>query len=393
MKTLTALIFLLAALAAGFGQNNASNASRLRHAAALLSAGNLNGAETELQSALRVSPKDHLALDLLGVVRVLQHRETDAQILFQKAIQSKPDFAGAHAHLGLLYAQIRQDGDAIPELQTAIHLDPARTDAADALVHIFREHAQEADSGRDSKQALGLLIEARKIAPKNPDVEFEFATAAFKMSLLQDAVEGFEQTLMQRKDDALAIYGLGRAYGGLGKLEEARQQFMHYVALRPDDPSGYCSLGMTLAALDRPEEARREFAKSISLAPQQTEAYFRRGVLELQANNLDQGMSDLQIVLNRDPKHAGALSASGKAEFLRKHYPEATGLLERALAAEDSLSEAHYYLGLTYTRMGRKEEGDRELQRATQLQREDVEKRRAVWNRLDLPPATTKDQQ
>ena len=360
-------------------------ATRLRHAVQFLSAGNLDGAEGELQSVLRSSSNEYRALDLLGVVRILQHRESEAERLFQQTIQSKPDFASAHAHIGLLYQQSRRDAEAIPELQTAIRLDPARTDASDALVHIFRQHAKEAESNGEPKQALGLLIQARKLAPKDPDVEFEFATAAFQMSFMQDAVDGFRKTLMQRKDDALAVYGLGRAYGNLGRLEDARQQFARYIALRPDDSSGYCSLGITLAALDHPEEARKQFVGSIALAPEQNEAYFRLGVLELTAANLDLARTDLQHVLARDPKHAGALSALGRVEFQQKHYAQALELLQRALASDDSLREAHYYLGLTYSRLGRKSGSDLELQRATQLERDEMQTRKALWNKLDLP--------
>jgi tetratricopeptide (TPR) repeat protein len=379
--------FLCVAISSpGFAQD--ATAVRLRHAAQFLSAGNPDRAERELQAVLRASSKEHRALDLLGVVRILQHREADAEPLFQQAIKSKPDFASAHAHLGLLYVQSGRDGEAIPELQTAIRLDPARTDASNALLHLFRQYAKQAASNGDPKQALGLLIEARKLAPKNPDVQFEFASAAFQMSLLQDAAAGFRETLKQRKDDALALYGLGRAYGGVGKLEEARQQFERYVVLRPDDPSGYCSLGITLAALERDDEARTQFAKSIALAPDQIEAYLHLGTLDLHINNLDQARTDLQHVLDRDPKHAGALAALGRVEFMQKHYTRAAELLQSAVANDDSLREAHYYLGLTYSRIGRKAESNLELQRATQLEREDVEKRKALWNRLEIPAAS-----
>src|ERR1051326_4447212 len=54
---------------------------------------------------------------------------------------------------------------------------------------------------------------------------------------------------------------------------------------------------------------------------------------------------------------------------------------------DDSLRAAHYYLGLTYSRIGQKAESNLELQRATQLEHEDVEKRKALWNRLELPSA------
>jgi tetratricopeptide (TPR) repeat protein len=358
-----------------------------------MSSGNLAGAERELQAVLHVLPKECRALDLLGVIRILQHREAEAENLFQQAIESRPDFASAHAHLGLLYSQSGRDGEAIPELQAAIRLDPGRTDASDALVHIFRAHAKDAASNGDPKQALGLLIQARRLAPRNPDVEFEFASAAFQMSLLQDAADGFRETLKQRKDDALAVYGLGRAYGGLGKLDEARQQFEHYVALRPDDPSGYCSLGITLAALERPDEARTQFAKSIALAPEQSEAYFRRGVMELHLNNLDQASTYLKRVLDRDPNHAGALSALGRVEFMQKHYAQAADLLQSAIANDESFHEAHYYLGLAYGRMGEKNKSDQEFQRATQLEHQEVEKRKSLWNRLELPPASAQQKQ
>jgi len=382
------IAFLCIGILAALSYAQDSTATRLRQAAQFLSAGNLAGAERELQAVLRASPKEHRALDLLGVARILQHREAEAEGLFQQAIESKPDFASAYAHLGLLYSQSGRDGEAIPELQTAIRLDPGRTDASDALVHIFRAHAKNAATNGDPKQALGLLIQARKLAPNNPDVEFEFASAAFQMSLLQDAADGFRETLKERKDDALAVYGLGRAYGGLGKLEEARQQFEHYITLRPDDPSGYCSLGITLAALERPDQAKTQFAKSIALSPEQSDAYLALGTLELHVNNLDQARTDLQHVLERHPKHAGALSALGRVEFMQKHYTQAAELLQSAIAQDDSLHEAHYYLGLAYGRMGKKDKSDEEFQRATQLEHEEVEKRRALWNRLELPPAS-----
>ena len=363
--------------------------THLRNAVRFLSAGNLNNAEAELQSVLKSSPNEYRARDLLGVVRVLQHREIDAETLFQQAIQNRADFASAHAHLGRLYAQTGRDVDAIPELQTALRLDPNRTDASDALLQLFRQHAKEAEISGDLKQSLGLLIEARKLAPKNPDVQFEFASAAFKMSLLQDAVDGFREALSQRRDDALAIYELGRAYGGLGRLEEARQEFEHYVVLRPDDPSGYCSLGITFAALDQPAEARIQFRKSIALAPEQTEAYFRLGNLELRTNDLDSARTHLKHTLDRDPDHAGGLSALGQLEFSQKHYSEAADLLLRAVSLDDSLLEAHYYLALSYGRLGQKADSDREFERVSQLQKLDVEKRRSLWNRLVLPPANS----
>jgi|HubBroStandDraft_5_1064220.scaffolds.fasta_scaffold72817_2 tetratricopeptide (TPR) repeat protein len=357
--------------------------TRLQHAARLLFAGNKERAEAELQSVLRASPDEYRALDLLGVIRILQHRETDAEDLFRRVVQIKPDFASGHAHLGLLYVQTGRLDEAVPQLSEAVRLDPARSDASDALVRIWRDRAEAAAKTGDSAAALTLLIDARKLAPKNADVQFEFGMAALQMSLWGDAVEAFEQTLRLQKNDALAIWGLGRAYMGQSKFEEARQQFARYVALRPGDSTGHCALGMTLAALERPAEARSQFERSIALAPAQTESYFRLGQLDLDSKDLDSAAKNFRIVLERDPKHAGALAALGRVDFERKQYPEAVDLLQRAVASDDSLGVAHYYLGLTYSRMGRKAESDQELQKAVQLEHQGTEKQRTIFKLMD----------
>jgi tetratricopeptide (TPR) repeat protein len=356
---------------------------RLQQAAQFLAAGNKERAEDELQSVLRGSPREYRALDLLGVVRILQHRENEAEDLFQRVIQIKPDFASGHAHLGLLYLQTGRSEEAIPQLREAVRLDPARTDASDALVRIWREHAQAATKAGDSATALALLNDARRLAPKNADVQFEFGMAALQMSLWDDAIEAFRQTLQLRNNDPMAVWGLGRAYMGQSKFEESRQEFARYTALRPDDSAGHCALGMTLAALERSSEARAQFEWSIALTPSQIESYFRLGLLDLDSKDFDAAAKNLRIVLEGDPKHAGALAALGRVEFEQKSYTDAIDMLQRAIATDDSLGVAHYYLGLTYSRIGRKAEADQELQKATQLGHQEVEKQRTIFKLLD----------
>src|SRR5438067_12527880 len=118
--------------------------TRLQVAAQALTAGNLKLAENELQSVLSSSPEDHRALDLLEVVRVLQHRDTVAEELLRRVVREDPEFASAHAHLGLLFFQTGRAEQAVPELREAVRLDSSRVDASTALVKIWSDQAQEA---------------------------------------------------------------------------------------------------------------------------------------------------------------------------------------------------------------------------------------------------------
>ncbi len=366
-----------------------ATATRLSNAARLLTAHNLKGAESELQSVLRASPGEYRALDLLGVIRVLQQREPEAQDLFNRVVEINPSFASGHAHLGLLYLQVGRPSDAVSQLREAVRLDPARTDASDALVHIWRQQAETATAAGDSTTAFALLNDARKLAPKNAgiqaDVQLEFGLAALRISQWQDAIEAFQQTLQRRKNDPMALWGLGRAYTGESKFEDARQQFARYVAIRPYDSSGHNALGMMLATLERPAEARIQFEKSIALNPAQTESYLRLGLLDLDSKDLDSAAKNFRHALDHDPKNSGALAGLGRIEFERKHYNEALALLQNALASDDSLRVAHYYLGLTYARLDREAESERELTKATHLEHQEVERRFTI---LDPAPAS-----
>jgi len=366
------------------------NIPRLREAAQYIATGNLTGAESVLQGLLRESPDDYRALDLMGITRVQQHRESDAESLFLHSIRQVPTFASAHVHLGILYLQLGRNGDSVPQLQEGLRLDPTRTDASAALVNIWRSDAQLATSTGALEKALALLISARKLASENADVQFEFGMTSLRMSLFTDAVDGFQKTLTLRANDPLALYGLGRAFMGLSKFEEARQRFALYTDLRPDDASGHYALGMSLATLQRSVEAQAEFEKSIALAPVQTESYFRLGLLDLDAKDLDSAARNLHRVLDRDPKHAGALAALGRVELEKKNYAQAAAFLNHAVASDDSLREAHYYLGLTLARMGRKQESEEQLQIAARLDRDESQRQRTVF-KLDPAKIDTQD--
>lgn len=365
---------------------------QLQKAAKEISAGQLDPAEKELQSVLRAEPGEYRALDLLGVIRVLQHEETQAENLFAQAVRTKPDFAPAHAHLGLLYLKLARSEDAIRELREALRLDPSRNDAAAALVHTLEEQAQTASESGNWDAALRALKDARNYAPDDPDVQYEFGMIALQLSLNEDAVEAFRRTLKLRNHDALAVYNLGRAFMELSKFEDARLEFADYVKIRPDDPSGYCALGMTLAASERSKDAREEFERSIALAPQQTEPYYRLGLLDLESEDYDAARTNLQHALDREPKNAAALTALGRIEFAQKHYLEAVASLQQAVANDTSLREAHYYLGLTFARLGRKQESTEQLKIATDLEHEEAQHRRTIL-RIVEPRALDKQEQ
>jgi tetratricopeptide (TPR) repeat protein len=150
-------------------------------------------------------------------------------------------------------------------------------------------------------------------------------------------------------------------------------------------------LGVTLEALQRGAEARSQFERSIELQPAQTESYFQLGRMELEAGELGAADEQFNRVLNRDPHHAGALAGEGRLKFQQKDYAQALDLLGKAVAADASLREAHYYLGMTYARVNRKEDSDKELALANRIEHEEVERHQNLIRIIDTNPAATSE--
>lgn len=385
--------FLPAALALALSavsvtQTPSVASTQLQQAAKEISTGELQQAEKNLETVLRSSPDDYRAVDLLGVIRVLQHNEASAQEMFIRVIHANPNFAPGHAHLGLLYLRMNRTQDAVPELREALRLNPARADAADALVHILRDQAQAASQQGNLDGAMTLLIEARRYAPDNPDVLYQFGLVALKRSLLEDAIQAFQKTLLVRRDDPFAVFYLGYAWMDEGKFEDARREFARYVNLRPDDPSGFGALGMTLAGLGKPEEARPQFERSIALDPKQSESYYQLGLLDLDGGDYASATQNFQHALQAKPNDASTLAALGRVEFEEKHYTDAITQLRQAVDQDDSLQEAHYYLGLTFARVGRKSDSDEQLGIAARLE-EDRKARGRHMLRLREPDGSS----
>lgn len=355
----------------------------IKDAAAALAAGDLKRAENELQAILQAAPSNVHALNLLAIVRAEQKRYSEAEALFKQAIAIQPDFAGSQAGLGLLYAQMGENDLAVAPLQAALRVDPGRTDVRAVLISIWRSQAHDAAEHNELEKALALLIDARKLNPADADMQYEFGMVALRMSLFPDAIDAFEQALKVRVDDPTALYGLGRAKMSVSRFDNAQQAFERYVQLRPADASGHYALGFTLQALQRAPEARAEYERSIALQPLQTESYFQLGLMELEGGDRDGAAKQFDHVLERAPRHAGGLTGMGRVRFQEKRYAEAAALFEKAIASSPGLREAHYYLGLADSRLGRKEESEKELQIASQIEREEVEKHQTVLKIID----------
>lgn len=191
------------------------------------------------EQAVRQSPRDAAAHNLLGTRYVAAGRTPDAMLAFAEALRIEPGHTEASNNLGAALIDAGRAGDALPHLRTAV-----RARAGDARVWFNLGNALR-DSGRRDE-----------------------ATRAFERSVALDP------------RGADAHNNLGVLAGAAGNYRLALTHLEQAVALRDGYPEAHLNLALALASLGRRAEAIAHVRRALQLRPGYAEA--QRTLMELE---------------------------------------------------------------------------------------------------------------
>jgi tetratricopeptide (TPR) repeat protein len=257
--------------------------------------------------------------------------------------------------------------EAMERFESVLVADPRNQVARAGEVEAASKAALSLRSHGEMDEALSHLLRAEKVVPDDATLLFDLGVLENQMELNKDADESLHKSILLRPGDPKTIYAIARVKMDLQQLPEAEATMRAYLLLQPNDPGAHYGLGRILQIGLRNNQAVDEFNKSIALKPEQTESYFELGEISLQEGTPDAAEHYYLKCLARDPDHGGALTGMGILEFRSKQYGTAAVYLEHAVRVAPQFQTAHYYYGLTLSKLGRKEEADSELALATKI--------------------------
>ena len=269
--------------------------------------------------------------------------------------------------------------------ESVLSTDPTNADAQRGEVAACERLALDARQAGQMDDALKDLLRAQTFAAKDQHLLYDLGILEDEMHLYRDADQTLTALEQLHPTDPRVMYAIARVKLDLGQLAPAEEKMQAYLKLQPGDASAHYGLGRIYQLSLQYDKARAEFQHSIELKPIQTESYYELGDIALGQGAYDEAIDYFSKTLARDPKHGGALTGTGEACFKEKQYSRAEEVLQRAVIAAPKYQAAHYYLGLTLARLGRKEDSERELQLATQLADEASKKDRSGLHLLSPP--------
>jgi len=185
--------------------------------------------------------------------------------------------------------------------------------------------------------------------PDDPDALEVKARILFYVGSYSEAVESWERCLACDSRYAYAYHGLGLVAAKKADYEEAAAQQRRALALAPGFSDAAVELADALVKLDRPEEAIEVLEKHLAVSSRSLPARVALGQAYLQARD----------------------------------YGNARDAYRTALEMHGELPRAQFGLATALTRLGRRDESRRAMERYRELEARKIERRRDLRSRFD----------
>lgn len=418
------LCSLLACAAPAIAEDNQNQTldQQFQSAVAQYHAGRYAEAASQLEELLPKAPKSFEVQELLGLVYASQSKDKEAIEHLRAAVLLKPDSAAArtnlaaalsHAgdsasageqfrkaleleprnydanhNLGEFYIQTGKIKDAAPFLEEAQRIDPASYDNGYDLALAYfltgkldpaRQLVQNLVRQKDTAELHNLLgqIEEKdgKFVPAANEFEaaarmdpsednlFDWASELLLHRTYEPAIDVYQRASQRYPNSPRLLIGLGMALYSRGKYDEAVKALLAAADLNPTDPRCYLFLSKAYdSSPNQAEEVIQRFRRFSELQPNNAQAvYYYALALWKGKRAEDSGLdihqieSLLQKSIALDPKLADAHVQLGNLYSDQHDYAKAIPEYVRAVELNPNLPDAHYRLGVAYVHTGRKD--------------------------------------
>jgi len=325
-----------------------------------LQAGDPEHAKKRASRSMELDP-DYIRPQLLFARALMFEGETDEAIeylahLIGDSPQPDPD---ARMELALMYMLTGRDDDALSQVNQILLEQSGRVDAL-RLMAIINFRAGRLDAAWDDFEDLMASGEYRMDAlyylARIADYRGQHERA---VRLYREVQFGPNTIFSQRRASGLLAHQLDDEEGAFELLDD-------FAEASPNNAVEVVALkAQLLISLDRYDEGLELYEKAITYRPDNQNLILGRAELLLQVGRLDEAIVEYRAAVKRWPDSSMAINALGYTLADRTdQYDEAEKLIRKALAMNPESPAIIDSLGWVLYKLGEREEGLAELQRA-----------------------------
>ena len=275
--------------------------------------------------------------------------------------QAAPNDPTVHMNMAFAYGGLKKYAEAEREFQTALKLNPQY----DAAVGEYVQMLFAINQGQKGMQV------AKQYLDSNPDragAQFIYASALANSKKYDEAIPGYQKAIQLEPKGILAYMQLANIYQLQGKPDEAISTYQRALAVSPGNAAVQGALGNAYLLKGDLKASQQAFEKANSLAPhdpllQNNLAW----VYVVEGVKLDEALSLAQQAKQAAPNLPQINDTLGWIQYKKGNYIIAVGLLDEVVQKLPQNPEYRYHLGMALSGAGQKERAKEELRKALQL--------------------------
>jgi tetratricopeptide (TPR) repeat protein len=300
-----------------------------------LQRGDLASAQTNLEAASKLAPRDGRIWVALSQTYWRLHRNAEAEEAASKAAALAPEDAAVLQSLVIYYSETNQNLKAAQAATKYSAKVPENHDARERASELYFAAARPLLDGQEFTEAAIILKEGVAQLPDSAQLQLALGVTDYGLRRFDEAAEAFLRTIEIAPETEQPYAFLGRILDQIpNRLAPVTARFAEYESAHPDRATGYLLHAKALDAQSlEPEKALRLLEKSVAIDARDSSAHFEMGT-----------------VLDR-----------------LQRFPEAAAEFARAAELNPLDAATHYRLARDYDRIGKHEAAQAERERHAQL--------------------------
>lgn len=339
-------------------------ADAVQQARDLIASQEYNAAILLLEGLRESIGDDASLLEALGEVYRAMQLWDEAARFYRRAVEARPNSAGAWAGLGIVHFEQEHPDSAETALHRALLLDPKQTDAMGYLGEIALE-------GGDYRSAADYFQKILDLEGETFDALTDLGAVYQRSGDWKGARPYFERAAKLYPDNPTAHYNMAVLEAQTGEFHGAVLQANKALELDPDNLDTLRFLGILYFENQVCAEAVRYFERVLTLVPMDQEVRIALATCLHSLGKTDRAVLELKTLMNHAGEDYDLLLLIADFRLEQDRLDDALQSALRALALDSKRPDAHYLLGLTYRRMGLEDQAVHEFELLDKLREEE----------------------
>jgi tetratricopeptide (TPR) repeat protein len=315
-------------------------------------------ASQQYSAALDAGASNPAELKRIGEVLLMAGEYTSAATAFERGVEADPNDPQLHHDLGRANLQLGKLSEAQREEQLALDLRGGQY--PEALVGL----GDIALARNDYGGAVAQYNSAVKLDAGSTAAYLGLGRAAAASGNWAVAQAHFSDAVRSDPQSAEAHLWLAESLVRQSNPRVAIDEYARALALKPNYPEAYFGLAQAQMAIGQYDLARQNRDSALVLRPSFAEALLLQGKLDEQQGDDAAAIQQYSAAIQSNSKLAEPSYRRALLYMRNDRLDEATSDLETAIDIQPNFPEAHYWLGRAYLAQGQPKAARPELQRA-----------------------------